>query len=193
MEALSPRSLALTVIATLAAWLTCSIVLLAQNISSSVSGTVIDSSGAPIPGAECILKNEANGVILNAQSDTSGTFTFPTVFAGTYTLTVRAAGFNALELKNIPVTSSEFRALGKISLQIGDLRESVSVTADQDSVQLMSAERSGTVTGAQLNNIALKGRDFFAFLSTNQIDPNFGAYASARSPRMIQLSLRVIF
>jgi hypothetical protein len=144
MEALSPRSLALTVIATLAAWLTCSIVLLAQNISSSVSGTVIDSSGAPIPGAECILKNEANGVILNAQSDTSGTFTFPTVFAGTYTLTVRAAGFNALELKNIPVTSSKFRALGKISLQIGDLRESVSVTADQDCVQLMSAERSGT-------------------------------------------------
>ncbi len=179
MKALSngSRSLALSAVPSLAAsllktfpilaWmLICCVILFAQNISSSVSGTVIDSSGAPIPDADCVLMNEATGLMLNAKSGSSGTFTFPTVFAGTYKLTMRAAGFNALELKNIPVTSSETRALGNITLPIGDLRESVSVTADQSSVQLMSAERSGTVTGTQLNNIALKGRDFFAFLST---------------------------
>src|SRR5262245_23315464 len=85
--------------------LVCTAVLLAQNISSSVSGTVVDNSGAPIAGAACELKNTANGVSLNAQSDTSGGCTFPTVYAGTYSLMVRATGFNALELKNIIVTS----------------------------------------------------------------------------------------
>jgi hypothetical protein len=140
--------------------------LLSQNILSSVSGTIVDGSGAPVPEARCTLTNRGNGASFTAQSGAAGAFTFPAVSAGSYSLSVRAAGFKTLDVKNIVVTSSEVHALGNISLQIGEVRESVSVTAEQSAVQLMSAEHSGVVTGNQLNDIALKGRDFFAFLST---------------------------
>ena len=91
-----------------------------------------------------------------------GAFVFPGLPAGEYTVSVQAAGFKALEAKNIFVSSSEVRTLGSLTLEIGEVRDSVSVTAEPAAVQLASAEHSGVVTGGQLNEIALKGRDFFA-------------------------------
>jgi hypothetical protein len=137
-----------------------------QNTSSSVSGLLVDSSGAAVPNTECRLTNQATGNAVTARTSTDGAFTFPTVFAGAYTFSVHVSGFKSFFLKDIPVTAGEIHALGRIVLEIGDVRESVSVTTESTPVQLMSAERSGLVTGTQLNNIALKGRDFFAFLAT---------------------------
>src|SRR5438270_12389528 len=141
-------------------------ILCAQSTASSVAGTLFDPAGAVVPGAECQLTNQATAASSKVASTSSGTFTFPAVLAGVYQLTVRAPGFKRLELNDIRVTASEVRALGKLTLEVGEVRDSISVAGEAASVQFMSAERSGLVTGAQLNDIALKGRDFFAFLST---------------------------
>lgn len=138
----------------------------AQNVSSSLKGVLVDPSGAPIPGASCQLTNEATGAVTSLKSGTDGSFTFPGISAAAYRLTVQATGFKTLELKDIFVTSSEIRSIGRINLQIGEVRDSVSVQAEAADVQLASAERAGVLTGGQLNNIALKGRDFFALLAT---------------------------
>src|SRR5688572_22873960 len=137
-----------------------------QNVSSSVNGTLVDSTGAVIPGATCTLIRQGTGAVLSAISGSEGLFTFPNVSAGTYMLSIQHPGFKALEVKDIAVSSSEIRSLGRVVLQIGEVRESVSVTAEATPLQLSSAERSGVVTGSQLNDIALKGRDFFALLQT---------------------------
>jgi hypothetical protein len=79
---------------------------------------------------------------------------------------VQTSGFKTFEIKDIFVTSSETRSLGRISLQLGEVRDSVTVQAEVADVQLASAERSGVLTGGQLNDIALNGRDFFALLAT---------------------------
>ena len=147
-----------------------------QTVSSSVNGAVTDSSGAVIAGATCQLTNQATGARLEASSSADGLFVFPSVLAGTYTLTVQAPGFKALEMKDIMVTASELRALGKLPLQVGEVRESISITAEAAALQLSSAERSGQLTGSQVNDIALKGRDFFALLQTipGIVDTNGG-------------------
>ncbi len=139
-----------------------------QNVSSSVKGVVMDPSGAVIPGATCSLTNQATSRVLTATSWTDGNFTVPNVLAGRYTLRVRAGGFKALTIRDIVVTGSEVRTLGNLTLQVGDIQEAVSVSAEVAvvSVQLASGERSGLVSGEQLNHIALKGRDFWAMLST---------------------------
>jgi hypothetical protein len=144
------------------------VVCLGQNVSSSVKGVVMDPSGAVIPGATCSLTNQATSRVLTATSWTDGNFTVPNVLAGRYTLRVRAGGFKALTIKDIVVTGSEVRTLGNLTLQVGDLKETVAVSAEAAvvSVQLASGERSGLVSGEQLNNIALKGRDFFALMAT---------------------------
>lgn len=138
----------------------------AQTVSSSVTAVVLDTSGAVIAAATCELLSTSTGVRLTASSASDGSVTFPRVPPGTYTLKVQAPGFKALELQNVIVTPSEIRTLGKLVLQVGEVRESVSVTAETAAIQLATAERSGMLTGSQLNEIALKGRDFFAMLQT---------------------------
>ncbi len=138
--------------------------LLAQTISSSVKGTLLDPSSAGVPNATCTLTNQATGATVQATSDASGAFTFPIVQAGTYTLTVRATGFKLLETKNIAVSASEVRALGNLGLQIGEVQETVSVTAEMAAIQTSSAERAGLITDQQITHIATKGRDFFGLL-----------------------------
>src|SRR5574340_143411 len=138
----------------------------AQSISSSVNGSLLDSTGAAITGATCKLTDQATGGAFTAASGVDGVFTFPTVPAGTYTLSAQAPGFKALQVSDIAVTSREIRSLGNLTMQVGEVRDSVSVTAEGAAVQLSSAERSGVLTGNQVNGIALKGRDFFALLQT---------------------------
>lgn len=139
---------------------------LGQNISSSVKGVIVDPSGAPVPGADCVLTDQATGAVLRAASDPQGAFTFPSVLAGTYRLRVQLKGFKTLEVQSIAVTASEIRTLGTIQMGLGEVIESVSVTAEGTPVQLASAEKAGLLTSGQINQIAIKGRDFFGLLLT---------------------------
>ncbi len=162
-------------------------VAFSQNISSSVRGVLVDPAGAAVPGADCALTNQATGVVATAKSGGDGSFVFPNVLAGVYTLTARSQGFKTLEAKDIVVSASEFRALGTLTLQIGDLVESVSVTAELAPLQTASAEKSGLITGQQLNNIAIKGRDFFAFMITIPgVVDNFSQRRETASPDAIR-------
>ena len=140
----------------------------AQNVASSVTGLVADPSQLGIAAASTTLTDQATGRALVAETWADGTFTYPSVPAGTYTLRIETKGFKILEIKDVVVNANEVRALGKIVLQLGDVRESITVTAESTlaAVQLASGERSGLVSGAQLNDIALKGRDFWAMLQT---------------------------
>lgn len=128
----------------------------------------MDSTGAVIPGAECTLTDQATGRMLKASTFSDGNFTFPNVLAGTYTLKIEAAGFKAVTVTGIVIHANEVRTLGNVTLQLGEVKESVSVSAESSvvQVQLASGEKSGLVSGAQLNSIALKGRDFFGMLQT---------------------------
>jgi Outer membrane receptor for ferrienterochelin and colicins len=58
------------------------------------------------------------------------------------------------------------RTLGKITLEVGGLLDTITVQAQSTPVQVSSGERSGLVTGQQLNDIAVKGRDFASYLVT---------------------------
>ena len=138
----------------------------AQTTTSTVIGTVLDNSGAAVVGADCTLSDAASGRVMTASSWTDGSFTFQSIPAGTYSLKVRADGFKTLTINSIPVNASETRTLGNIVLQVGDVVESVTVAAEAVALQTASSERAGVVSGAQLNEIALKGRDFFSLLQT---------------------------
>lgn len=139
---------------------------LAQTVTSSVTGSLNDPSGAAVPGVACTLFSQSTGVTVEVSSAADGVFVFPSVPPGTYMLLVEADGFTPLTLTDLVVTAREVRTLGKLTLALGEVREDVSVTVEAGAVQLATGERSGTVTGAQLNDLALKGRDFFALLQT---------------------------
>ena len=72
--------------------------LSAQTSTSSISGTVSDTSGAVVPGAAVTLLNEATGVV-NVQTTTQvGVYSFPALNVGTYTITVEMKGFKTIRV-----------------------------------------------------------------------------------------------
>ena len=122
----------------------------------------MDSKGAAVPGANALLTDQATRLSVKTVSNSLGIVNFPVVLAGDYTLTVNAAGFEKYVRTGIRLTSGEIRDLGTLTLTIGAVGQSVSVTDVITPLQAASGERSGTVSGEQLNALALKGRDFFA-------------------------------
>jgi hypothetical protein len=137
-----------------------------QNISSSVKALIVDPSGAPLGGADCILMDQATSSMFSTLSNAEGAVTFPNVLAGTYRLKVQRKGFKTLEIKDITVTSSEVRTLGAVQMELGAVIENVTVTAQAAAVQLASAEKAGLIDEGQVNQIAIKGRDFFGLMIT---------------------------
>lgn len=154
-----------------------------QTISSTLKGTVQDSTGAVIPNAVCKLTNPATAVTLTATSAQDGAFQFLDILAGTYTLTVSSPGFKTYEKVGIEVLSSEFHSAGSVILQVGQSSEEITVTEAGTPVQVSSGERSDTISGTELNDIAVKGRDFMSYLSTltGVVDTNASRDAMQRN------------
>src|SRR5262245_46166478 len=68
---------------------------------SSLSGTVVDSSGAVIPGADVKIKNNGTGEEHNAVTASDGGFNVPSLPGGTYTVTVSLMGFKTAVLNSV--------------------------------------------------------------------------------------------
>ena len=136
--------------------------LLAQNISSSILGIVVDPGGSVVPGAEIKLTNRGTAAVNTTLSDSGGFFRIPNIFAGTYTVTVQAKGFKLLTVDNIVLGTSEARDLGQVALSLGNVTETINVTGELAAVQTASSERSAVVESKELNTLAIKGRDMTA-------------------------------
>ncbi|MBL8229170.1 MAG: carboxypeptidase regulatory-like domain-containing protein [Bryobacterales bacterium] len=138
--------------------------LVSQTITSTITGSVSDSSGLPVAGATVTLIHPATGYERRAATSETGAFVFASVAPGEYRVTVQQEGFKVAERRNLNVTSSETLGLGDIRLEVGSTTESVTVTAEGSSVQTVSGERSGVVTSAQVENILIRGRNVLTLL-----------------------------
>ena len=137
----------------------------AQNTSCGLSGTVLDPGGAAMPGVKVTLTGESNGFVRTVTTTGAGFFAFPDLTAATFTLSIEAPGFKGYRETGIAIDSGEQRSAGEIRMQLGQVSESVTVTAEAAAVNLVTGERAGTLTGPQLDEIALRGRDIFDAVS----------------------------
>ncbi len=94
--------------------------------TSSLSGTVTDTSGALIPGATVAIKNNATASEFQAVSNENGIFTIPAIDPGAYTVTVTLMGFRTVTLKDVRVNAA-VPATVKVTLEVGGLEETVVV------------------------------------------------------------------
>ena len=74
--------------------------------SGSISGTVADASGAVLPGADVLVKNNATAAESRAVSNSEGGFTVPSLNAGNYTVTVALQGFKTVVLPDVQVITA---------------------------------------------------------------------------------------
>jgi hypothetical protein len=137
----------------------------AQNTSGGLSGTVLDPGGAAVPHIKVTLTGEGNGFVRTVTTTGEGFFAFPDLTPATFTLSIDTAGFKSYRETGIAINSGEERAVGNIKLQIGQVSETVTIKAEVEAVNLVNGERSGTLTGDQLDELALRGRDVFDAVS----------------------------
>src|SRR5687767_4030771 len=137
----------------------------AQTATSTITGTVVDGSGGIVPGATVTATHIETSTARTGASNDAGLFRIPALAPGEYSVVVELSGFKTVTVQQIQLVSSETRDLGRVALEVGTQTESVTVTAEVTPVQVASSERGATVTGDQLQNIQLKGRDIFGFAS----------------------------
>src|SRR5262249_53286203 len=96
---------------------------------TSLSGTVVDSSGAVIPGANVVVKNTGTGIQNDVVTGTDGGFTVPSLPGGVYSVTVSLMGFKTAVL-NEGTLNAAVPATVKITLQVGAPEENVTGVGD---------------------------------------------------------------
>ena len=101
----------------------------AQTSSTEVVGLVTDSTGAPIPGADVTLTRLATGETRRAASNAEGNYAFPLIEPGQYKVVVSVKGFKTTTISNFNVLYQQ-RARVDVALQVGELNQTVEVTAE---------------------------------------------------------------
>jgi hypothetical protein len=144
-------------------WLANAASLRAQTTSASVSGTVQDAQGGVLRGATVTLTSRTQGYSLTAPTDERGRFVFPIVRPDRYSLRASLSGFKTLERANVVVNANDDLSAGLLTLEVGQMSESVSVLARVSELQAESGERSFTLEDEAIQSIANNGRSFFGF------------------------------
>jgi hypothetical protein len=134
--------------------------------SSTISGTVTDSGGGVVPGADVTAKHDATGVVASTVSNSDGAFSLPSLAPGTYTVTVALQGFKTVVINKVVITSGAAASV-KATLEVGGLTEQVTVSSSSEIVQTQSSTISSTINSTQITKLPLTSRsamDFVNFL-----------------------------
>lgn len=136
----------------------------AQTITGTIVGAVADPSGAAIVNADVTLTHTSTGTQRKTRTLATGDFVFSAIDPGQYSVTISAPGFKTSEHQGLNLTASERLPLGTISLTVGQVSDSVVVSADAAVVQTASSEKSGVLTSSQVENLMIKGRNVVSLL-----------------------------
>jgi hypothetical protein len=139
----------------------------AQQSSGVITGVIQDGQGAVVPGATVTIINQAQGATFRVlETSAEGMFVVTPVPPGTYTVTVEKAGFKKFTKTDVTVFAQDRVGLPPIRLELGSVGESITVEASSVTLQTVSAERSGVITGNQIVDLASAGRQFTDLLKT---------------------------
>jgi hypothetical protein len=138
----------------------------AQVDTGSIVGTVVDSSGAAVPGATVAVKDEATGRQRVQVSGLDGGYTISPLRIGSYTLTVERAGFETLVEQHVEVTVQGHLEINP-RLKIGQVTQEVQVTSAGPILETQSSSLQQLVNQRAIDDLPLNGRNavFLAQLS----------------------------
>ena len=151
-------------------WLTLSLALFlfasvgyAQERSGEILGTVVDDTGAPVPGALIQLESKTQPKALQTISDAQGRFHFFNVPIGEYTVTTSLSGFSAHKATLDVRLGSQLTHNPKLA--VGAMTEVVEVTGAVLSIDPTSSRSATNITTEQIDNLAKSGRGFNSLLA----------------------------
>src|SRR5260370_33257253 len=137
----------------------------AERTTGTLRGQILDPAGAATPNARVTATNKDTGVSISIEATSAGTYDFPSILPGKYTVTVEAAGFKKFVKTDVPVLADQDN-VADAKLELGIATETIEVTAGAVAVQTTTSalnndfdandvsnlpQAAGTLNGSPLN------------------------------------------
>src|SRR5579875_570548 len=142
------------------------------QFSGAISGTVSDSSGAIVSGANVTVKESDTGALRTTVTDSSGRYQVSSLPAGVYEVHVTKQGFSEEVRTGIHLAVGQ-DAVANLTLEVGEVNQQVTVNADAPLVSVTTSDASGLVGKQQIEDLPLNGRSFDQLLTLNPGIVNF--------------------
>src|SRR5262245_28943573 len=139
-------------------FLLCASFAMAQLDTGTISGTVTDQTGAALPGAGVSIKNVGTGISRSLLTNEVGRYDAAALPVGTYEVTASLTGFQSLVRSGITLTVGR-NAVVDMALQVGDISQSVTITAEASQVETTTATVTQLIDERKLLEIPLNNRD----------------------------------
>lgn len=135
----------------------------AQSTAATILGTVTDKTGATVAGAKVTARNTQTNLTRTVESNAQGEYRIEFLPVGSYELEVTTAGFKKAVLQGI-VLQVSVDARADVHLELGDVNEAISVTAEMPLVNTSSPELGRTIENAEITNLPLVNRNVYSLL-----------------------------
>ncbi|HLI33792.1 MAG TPA: carboxypeptidase-like regulatory domain-containing protein, partial [Terriglobia bacterium] len=147
------------------------------QVEASITGVIIDSSGAVIAGATVSVKNLENGFTRKAITNEAGRYDLPSLPLGRYDVTAEMKGFKSEVKTGVTLVVGQ-QAVVDLTLQPGEVKETVTVKDEGPVVNVTTQEISGLVGERQVKDLPLNGRSYDGLMTLN---PGIVNYTAERS------------
>jgi hypothetical protein len=156
-----------------------------QTELATLTGSVIDPSGAVLKDATVTVTNEATNVSASTVSNETGRYTIPSLRPGTYSITATLAGFKKYVQNGVTLQVNQTARLD-IPLTIGQVSEQVTVSAEASLLETETSSRGAVIDQRKIVELPLNGRDYnqLALLSPGVLAP---------TPRLSSIGFKGVF
>ncbi len=137
--------------------------LSAQEYRATLLGLVSDPSGAAVSGARVMATNLASGVTVRSESNQTGNYLIPFLLPGSYRLEVEKAGFKSFERAPLELRVND-RVRLDVPLEIGEVTERVTVTAEAPLVEASTASRGQIIENRKITDLPIGGKNPFMLM-----------------------------
>jgi len=138
-----------------------------QTFRGTILGTVMDASGASVPGASVTVRNADTGLVRTSETQTDGSYRVPELPIGTYDVTIEKIGFRTSVTKAVQVSVAAERRVDA-ALELGEVRETVLVSGEAlPQIETTSDTLGGTLTQETVKDLPLNGRDYTKVIYLN--------------------------
>ena len=134
----------------------------AQSATGSIEGSIVDQTGAVMPGVTVTVLQTATGVTRSAVSDENGLFRLPLLPVGVYDVTADLSGFSSRKLPEITLTIGQTVTL-RIQMAVSGVAETVNVSGGTPVIETSRTQVSSTITENSVQNLPVNGRNFIDF------------------------------
>lgn len=133
------------------------IALAAQSQLATISGTITDTSGSAIPGAQVIASNAATGLRVTSQTNASGYYLVRDLPIGAYVVNIEAQGFRTYVRENLTLTTGQALTLD-VRMEVGSLTETIVVSDQAPLLETRTSDTAQLVEGRSVQDMPLGDR-----------------------------------